>query len=89
MTKLFTVSVLIAALVNLTGCATKPITVTEVETVEVVRYELVPIPDILLRPCVVSLDGLNTNADLERVVAESVVALRECTADKEAIRNLE
>jgi hypothetical protein len=83
----------VCLLLSAAGCATKPITVREIETVEVVRYETVPVPAALLQPCGKSLQesfhGLATNGDLERFAAELIVSLQLCNADKEAIRALE
>lgn len=63
------------------------------ETVEVrvPVYETVPVPETLLEECTVSLPvhATWTNADIERLLAEALIELKRCSADKAAIRNLE
>lgn len=86
-------SLLCCALLSLFGCASQPITIHDVETVEVVRYETVPVPEILLQPCTPesfheSFQEMANNADLERILAAAIVSLISCDADKEAIRAL-
>jgi hypothetical protein len=73
---------------GLSGCA-KPLVVTEPIEVQIVRYEPVPVPEVLLTPCRVTLSDLNTNQDLELALADALLELRRCSADKDAIRELE
>lgn len=69
------------------GCA-RPTIVREPVEVEIVRYETVPVPEALLIPCFIAPLELKTNADLEDAVAEALIELKRCSADKEAIRKL-
>lgn len=71
----------------LVGCA-RPTIVHEPIEVEVVRYETVPVPEVLLKACKVTLGALNSNSDLETALAAALLELKACTADKEAIRGL-
>ena len=80
---------LCVAYIGLAGCATKPITITEVETIEVPIYETVPVPEALLKACKVDLSALESNQDLERAVVEAVLCNEQHNADKAAIRDLE
>lgn len=72
----------------LVGCARAPIVHEPVE-VEVVRYEAIPVPEVLLKACKVTLDALNSNQDLELALAAALIELQRCTADKEAIREIQ
>lgn len=65
---------LFAVLLALAGCA-RPL----------VRVEYVPVPAALLAPCYVDLGALSTNQELESALAASVLALKQCDADKRAI----
>lgn len=78
-----------AAALVAAGCATKTETIYETRRVEVPVYETVPVPETLLEACKVDLSALESNSDLERVLAEAIVELRRCTEDKDAIRALE
>lgn len=75
-------------LLSLGGCAAEPrlIEVPVVTTVTV--YETVPVPEVLLRACKVDLSALESNQDLERTLGNAILELRQCTEDKEAIREL-
>lgn len=76
-------------LLLLTGCASTERLIEVPVITEVVRYETVPVPEVLLIACKVDLSALNSNQDLERTLGEAIVELRRCTDDKESIRNLE
>jgi hypothetical protein len=76
------------AAVSLTACA-RPTLVHDPVEVQVVRYEPVPVPEALLKACKVTLGALNSNQDLEAALADALIELKNCTADKEAIRALE
>ncbi len=71
------------------GCSSTPTLIEVPVLVEVTVYETVPVPEALLQPCRVSLDQLETNQDLERALGEAILELRQCTADKVAISELE
>ena len=70
------------------GCAAEPTVVYEQVPVEVVKYETVPVPDLLLKACKVTLGALKSNSDLETALADALVELKRCTDDKEQIRAL-
>lgn len=73
---------------SLFGCTSAPIVHEPIE-VELVRYETVQIPAILLVPCTVTLGDLKSNSDLELATAAALTALKLCNEDKAAIRALE
>jgi len=73
----------------LAGCASTDRLIEVPVITEVVRYEMVPVPEVLLRACTVDLSALKSNQDLERTLGEAIVELQRCTDDKESIRNLE
>lgn len=81
-------SLLCCAALSVFGCA-RPTIVREPIEVELVRYETVHIPEILLTPCKVTLGDLNSNQDLELAAAAALAALKLCNEDKAAIRALE
>jgi hypothetical protein len=66
----------------------RPTIIREPVEVEIVRYETVPVPEALLAPCLITPLALETNADLEAALAEALIELNRCTADKDAIRSL-
>lgn len=77
---------LLSLSLSLGGCA-KPLVVHDSVEVPIVHYEAVPVPEALLTPCRVVLE-LETNQDLEAALAASIIELKRCTSDKEAIRGL-
>jgi len=78
-------------LLYLAGCAAGPDPIVIREPVEVIvtEYEPVPVPAVLLRPCHIDLGPMETNADIERALVAALTELRRCTADKNAISELE
>ena len=88
MNKELTVVAILVTSMLLAGCA-RPTLVHDPIEVQIVRYEPVPVPEALLQPCAVLLDGLETNQDLEAALAEALLELERCTDDKAAIRDLE
>jgi hypothetical protein len=76
----------VLCLALLAGCGRSVVRVP-VE-VPVTVYETQPIPAALLRECKVTLPALKSNGDLELALAQALVALKECEADKQAIRAL-
>lgn len=70
------------------GCV-RTVTIREPVEVPVTVYETVPVPEVLLTPCQISLTPLVINADLERALAAALLELERCSQDKEAIRELE
>lgn len=88
MNKDFTAPALLVTSMLLVGCA-RPTIVREPVEVEVVRYETVPIPAILLDSCGTMFGPLVTNADLEAALAAAIITIADCNADKEAIRGLQ
>ena len=72
-----------------TGCASTPEVLTVPVPVEITVYETVPVPAALLRACKVPALDLKTNQDLEFALADAILELQKCTADKKAIEDLE
>jgi hypothetical protein len=75
----------------MSGCASapEPIVIREPIEVLITEYEAVPVPLALLAPCHIDLGPLETNADIHRALAAALIELRRCTADKDAIGELE
>lgn len=73
----------------LAGCSSPPRVVEAPTTVEVVRYETIPVPAVLLQPCALPSLDLKTNQDLESALAAAILELQRCTQDKQAIKDLE
>jgi hypothetical protein len=76
-------------LLLLTGCGTTTELLQETTIVEVVKYETVPVPAVLLEPCKLPELDLKTNKDLESALAAAITELQRCTEDKVAISELE
>ena len=79
---------ILAAALLATGCA-HPVVIHEPVEVEVVRYETIPVPASLLGVCKIAPLDIKTNADIEQALADALIELKRCTADKEAIRALD
>lgn len=71
------------------GCSSVPAIIEIPVITEVKVYVTVPVPATLLEPCTVDLSELNNNQDLERTLGAAILELRQCTADKVAISELE
>lgn len=77
---------LLSLSLSLVGCA-RPLVVHDSVEMPIVHYETVPVPEALLTPCRVELE-LETNQDLEAALAASLIELKRCSSDKDAIREL-
>jgi len=76
-------------LLLLAGCSSAPRIVEVPVTVEVVRYETIPVPAVLLQPCTLPSLDIKTNQDLESSLGAAILELQRCTEDKVAISELE
>ena len=81
--------VFLLMIIPLWGCGTTTELLQETTSVEVVKYEIDPIPAVLLEPCKLPDLDLKTNKDLESALAAAITELQRCTEDKVAISELD